>query len=79
MQRDYGTADSHNPVTSVIGKFTSFDERVLEGKGSILTGLGKMMKVAKDAEVIPSGLEDRLGNAAEMYVEAAKRRFGLRS
>jgi ankyrin repeat protein len=73
------TADSHNPLTSVIGKFTSFDESLLGGKSSILTGLGKMMKVAKDAEVIPAGLEDRLGSAAERYLEQQKRKMGWKS
>jgi len=77
-QQENRTADSHNPLTSVIGKFTSFDQ-VLEGKGSILTGLGKMMKVAKDAEVLPSGLEDRVGNAAERFLEQTKKKYGLRS
>jgi hypothetical protein len=77
-QQENRTADSHNPPTSVIGEFTSFDQ-VLEGKGSLLTGLGKMMKVAKDAEVLPSGLEDRVGNAAERFLEQTKKKYGLRS
>jgi hypothetical protein len=51
----------------------------LEGKGSLLKGLGKMMKVAKDAEVLPSGLEDRVGNAAERFLEQTKKKYGLRS
>ena len=37
------------------------------------------MKVAKDHEVLRSGLEDRLGNIAESYLEQTKRRFGLKS
>jgi ankyrin repeat protein len=78
VQQENRTADSHNPLTSVIGKFTSFDQ-VLEGKGSLLTGLGKMMKVAKDAEVLPSGLEDRVGIAAERFLEQTKKKYGLRS
>jgi len=50
----------------------------LEGKGSILTGLGKMMKVAKDAEVLPSGQEDRVGSAAKRLLEQTKKKYGLR-
>jgi ankyrin repeat protein len=69
-----------SPLASAIGKYiSSFDQGALEGRGSLLTGLGRVMKVAKDHEVLPSGLEDRLGNIAESYLEQTKRRFGLKS